>query len=123
MHQAEAEDALRRTVVTLHRTTGAPMAYGGLVTDGRLRLSQLQGTIAALGGLTIHAGRRLRGRTLAIGQPMAVRDYHHAKMISHETDEAVRDAGVRAAIAVPVVVRRAVASRGVCGAAGAGATG
>lgn len=109
MHQAEAEDALRRTVVTLHRTTGAPIAYGGLVTDGRLRLSQLQGTNSSLlEGLTIHAGRGLGGRTLVIGQPMAVRDYHHAKMISHEYDEAVRDAGVRAAIAVPVVVRRAV---------------
>lgn len=109
MHQGETEEALRRAVVALHRTTGAPIAYGGLVSEGRLRLSQLRGTNSSLlAGLTIQAGRGLGGRTLLLSQPMAVRDYHHAKMISHEYDEAVRDAGVRAAIAIPVVVRREV---------------
>jgi DNA-binding CsgD family transcriptional regulator len=93
----------------LHRATGVPIAYGGLVSDGKLRLSQLVGTRShLLSGLTVFAGRGLGGRTLVLGRPAAVRDYHHATMISHDYDEAVRDAGVRAAIAVPVVVRRSV---------------
>lgn len=109
MPLGETENALRRAVATLHRATGAPIAYGGLVDGNRLRLSYLHGTNSSLlAGLTIHAGRGLGGRTLLLGHPMAVRDYHGAKMISHEYDEAVRDAGVRAAIAVPVVVRRVV---------------
>jgi LuxR family transcriptional regulator, regulator of acetate metabolism len=101
--------AVGRTLAMLHRTTGVPITYGGLVDSGKLRVGHLAGTTSKLLlGLTVHAGRGLGGRTLVLGRPVAVRDYHDATMISHDYDEAVRDAGIRAAIAVPVVVRRVV---------------
>lgn len=101
--------AISRTVAVLQRTTGVPITYGGLVADGKLRVTQLLGTTSnRLLNLTVHAGRGLGGRTLVLSRPVAVQDYHHATMISHDYDEAVRDAGIRAAIAVPVVVRRVV---------------
>lgn len=101
--------AVGRAVMMLHRTAGVPIAYGGVVRGGSLLLSELVGTRSRLlSGLTVHAGRGLGGRTLVLGRPASVRDYQHATMISHDYDEAVRDAGVRAAIAVPIVVRRVV---------------
>ncbi len=83
--------------------------YGGVVESGRMRLTPPLGTRSnLLARLTVHPGRGLGGRTWLLGRPMAVRDYTHATTISHDYDEAVRDAGVRSAIAVPVVVRRTV---------------
>src|SRR5690606_42041170 len=94
--------------MALHRTTGVPIMYGGVVESGRMRLTPPLGTRSnLLARLTVHPGRGLGGRTWLLGRPMAVRDYTHATTISHDYDEAVRDAGVPSGIAVPVVVRRA----------------
>src|SRR5690606_42118633 len=95
--------------MALHRTTGVPIMYGGVVESGRMRLTPPLGTRSnLLARQTVHPGRGLGGRTWLLGRPMAVKDYTHATTISHEYDEAVREAGVRSAIAVLVVVRRAV---------------
>ncbi|MFG2333162.1 LuxR C-terminal-related transcriptional regulator [Streptomyces sp. NPDC048604] len=105
---------LRAALVRLRRTTGLPVAFGGLLhPDGRrLRIAELSGAAtAALDGLAISTGSGLGGRCLALSRPCAVTDYPSARHITHEYDGPVSAEGLRSVIAVPVVVRRKV--RGV----------
>ncbi|WP_190140429.1 GAF domain-containing protein, partial [Streptomyces longispororuber] len=105
---------VRAALVRLRRATGLPVAFGGLVdadADGapRLRIRELSGTgTHALSGLGIGAGHGLGGKALALTRPCAVTDYSSARHISHEYDGAVAAEGLRAVLAVPVVVRRRV---------------
>ncbi|MFF4059723.1 LuxR C-terminal-related transcriptional regulator [Streptomyces sp. NPDC001668] len=105
---------IRRALVRLRRTTGLPVAFGGLVESGRpqIRISELSGTdTRALLALAVTSGNGLGGRTVALARPCAVADYSVSRQISHEYDAAVAAEGLRAVLAVPVVVRRRV--RGV----------
>ncbi|MFC8665335.1 response regulator transcription factor [Streptomyces sp. NPDC057199] len=98
----------------LRRTTGLPVAFGGLVEPGRhqVRISELNGTAtAALSALAVSSGNGLGGKAVALARPCAVMDYPSSRQISHEYDAAVAAEGLRAILAVPVVVRRRV--RGV----------
>ncbi|MFI1480558.1 response regulator transcription factor [Streptomyces sp. NPDC020747] len=98
----------------LRRTTGLPVAFGGLVEPGRhqVRISELNGTAtAALSALAVSSGNGLGGKAVALARPCAVLDYSSSRRISHEYDAAVAAEGLRAILAVPVVVRRRV--RGV----------
>ncbi|MEU2559899.1 LuxR C-terminal-related transcriptional regulator [Streptomyces longispororuber] len=109
----EAGD-VRAALVRLRRATGLPVAFGGLVdTDAgvvpRLRIRELSGTgTHALSGLGIGTGHGLGGKALALARPCAVTDYSSSRHISHEYDGAVAAEGLRAVLAVPVVVRRRV---------------
>lgn len=105
---------IRRALVRLRRTTGLPVAFGGLVESGRrqMRISELNGTAtAALSALAVTSGNGLGGKAVALARPCAVTDYSSSRQISHEYDAAVAAEGLRAVVAVPVVVRRRV--RGV----------
>ncbi|ARX87347.1 response regulator [Streptomyces alboflavus] len=89
------------------------MAFGGLVTgaDGtaRVRIAELSGTAThSLNGLAIHVGTGLGGKAVALARPCAVSDYGASRQISHEYDTAVALEGLRAVLAVPLVVRRRV---------------
>nr|WP_167308529.1 MULTISPECIES: helix-turn-helix transcriptional regulator [Streptomyces] len=98
----------------LRRTTGLPVAFGGLVESGRrqVRISELSGTATtALSALAVTAGNGLGGRAVALSRPCAVTDYTVSRQISHEYDLPVAAEGLRSVLAVPVVVRRRV--RGV----------
>ncbi|MBN0044617.1 helix-turn-helix transcriptional regulator [Streptomyces actuosus] len=98
----------------LRRTTGLPVAFGGLVDPGRrqMRISELSGNVtAALRALAVASGSGLGGRAVALARPCAVTDYSSSRRISHEYDAAVAEEGLRSVLAVPVVVRRRV--RGV----------
>ncbi|WP_432247225.1 response regulator transcription factor [Streptomyces sanyensis] len=115
------EDAaeIRSALLGLRRSTGLPVAFGGLLPGsggagggGRLRIAELTGaSTGVLRGLEIRSGNGLGGRTMALARPCAVADYPVARTISHEYDAAVAAEGLRSVVAVPVVVRRAV--RGV----------
>lgn len=110
---AEAVE-LRGALMRLRRTTGLPVAFGGLVEPGRhqVRISELNGTAtAALSALAVSSGNGLGGKAVALARPCAVMDYPSSRQISHEYDAAVAAEGLRAILAVPVVVRRRV--RGV----------
>ncbi len=101
-------------LVRLRRSTGLPVAFGGLVEPGRrqVRISELNGTATqALARLAVTAGNGLGGKAVALARPCAVTDYSASRQISHEYDAAVAAEGLRAVVAVPVVVRRRV--RGV----------
>ncbi|MEU9169800.1 helix-turn-helix transcriptional regulator [Streptomyces sp. NPDC048420] len=105
---------IRRALVRLRRGTGLPVAFGGLVESGRrrIRISELSGTdTTALLALAVTAGNGLGGKAVALARPCAVADYSVSRQISHEYDTAVAAEGLRAVLAVPVVVRRRV--RGV----------
>ncbi|MFI9804512.1 LuxR C-terminal-related transcriptional regulator [Streptomyces sp. NPDC052301] len=98
----------------LRRTTGLPVAFGGLVESGRpqIRISELSGTAtAALRSLAVTSGNGLGGKSVALARPCAVTDYSSSRQISHEYDVPVAAEGIRSVLAVPVVVRRRV--RGV----------
>lgn len=105
---------IRGALARLRRTTGLPVAFGGLVEPGRqqVRISELSGTATpALSSLAVTAGNGLGGKALALARPCAVTDYSSSRQISHEYDGPVSAEGLRAVVAVPVVVRRRV--RGV----------
>ncbi|WP_367320031.1 response regulator transcription factor [Streptomyces sp. HUAS ZL42] len=105
---------IRGALVRLRRTTGLPVAFGGLVEPGRqrMRISELIGTATpALSALAVTSGNGLGGKAVALARPCAVTDYSSSLQISHEYDAAVAQEGLRSILAVPVVVRRRV--RGV----------
>ncbi|MFE0513610.1 response regulator transcription factor [Streptomyces sp. NPDC058964] len=105
---------IRSALARLRRTTGLPVAFGGLVESGRpqVRISELSGTSTmALRSLTVTSGNGLGGKAVALARPCAVTDYSSSRQISHEYDVPVAAEGIRSVFAVPVVVRRRV--RGV----------
>ncbi|MFI6644881.1 response regulator transcription factor [Streptomyces sp. NPDC050504] len=104
---------MRAALLGLRRATGLPVAFGGLLSDPhRLRIAELTGAAShALRGLAISAGTGLGGKSIALSRPCAVTDYPASRHISHEYDGPVAAEGLRAVLAVPVVVRRRV--RGV----------
>ncbi|GGZ98145.1 LuxR C-terminal-related transcriptional regulator [Streptomyces echinoruber] len=105
---------IRNALVRLQRTTGLPVAFGGLVDPGRhqVRISELSGTATpALRALTVASGNGLGGKAVALARPCAVTDYSSSRQISHEYDAPVAAEGLRSILAVPIVVRRRV--RGV----------
>ncbi|MEV7796330.1 helix-turn-helix transcriptional regulator [Streptomyces sp. NPDC087512] len=105
---------IRGALVRLRRTTGLPVAFGGLVEAGRqrVRISELSGTAtAALSALAVTSGNGLGGKAVLLTRPCAVTDYSVSRQISHEYDLPVAAEGLRSVLAVPVVVRRRV--RGV----------
>ncbi|MFI7412116.1 response regulator transcription factor [Streptomyces sp. NPDC049627] len=111
---AAASVDIRSALVRLRRSTGLPVAFGGLVEAGRprMRISELNGTAtASLSRLAVTAGNGLGGKAVALARPCAVTDYSASRQISHEYDAAVAAEGLRSVLAVPVVVRRRV--RGV----------
>ncbi|WP_189323429.1 helix-turn-helix transcriptional regulator [Streptomyces flaveus] len=105
---------MRGALIRLRRTTGLPVAFGGLVEPdrGQVRISELNGArTMALRSLAVTSGNGLGGKTVALARPCAVTDYSASRQISHEYDAAVAAEGLRSVLAVPVVVRRRV--RGV----------
>lgn len=110
---AEAAE-VRRALARLRRTTGLPVAFGGLVESGRrhMRISELNGnSTQALRSLAVTSGNGLGGKAVALARPCVVTDYSASRQISHEYDIPVAAEGLRSVLAVPVVVRRRV--RGV----------
>ncbi|POX43564.1 helix-turn-helix transcriptional regulator [Streptomyces sp. Ru71] len=105
---------IRGALARLRRTTGVPVAFGGLVDAGHrhIRISELSGNDTfALRSLAVTSGNGLGGKAVALARPCAVADYSSSRQISHEYDAPVAEEGLRSVLAVPVVVRRRV--RGV----------
>ncbi|MBB5890997.1 helix-turn-helix transcriptional regulator [Kutzneria kofuensis] len=102
-------DEVRRALATMRTTTGLPVAFGGVVQTGGVKLSELLGTSTnSLAGLMVVRGNGLGGKALALAKPLAVTDYSHAAGISHQYDQPVTAEGLRSIVAVPVVVNRVV---------------
>ncbi|MGH3240935.1 MAG: LuxR C-terminal-related transcriptional regulator [Spirillospora sp.] len=110
---------VRSAVLTLHRTTGLPVVFGGAVCTGtsgggqdRLRITELVGNATdSLSGLVVRHGNGLGGKAMATGRPVWVSNYPCSASISHDYDKPVGREGLLSILAVPIVVRRRV--RGV----------
>ncbi|KRV51512.1 response regulator [Wenjunlia vitaminophila] len=101
---------MRSALLTLRRVSGLPVAFGGFFTaQDHVRISELTGNVGnSLRGLAVAAGNGLGGKAAALARPVSVADYPSARTISHEYDGAVAAEGMRALVAVPVIVRRTV---------------
>lgn len=113
--RAKGDDAgaVRATVLSLHRTTGLPMVFGGALSGrDRLSITELVGnTTDSLNGLVVRRGNGLGGKAMAMARPVWVSNYPCAATISHDYDGPVGREGLLSIVAVPIVVRRKV--RGV----------
>ncbi|HEY8480267.1 MAG TPA: LuxR C-terminal-related transcriptional regulator [Spirillospora sp.] len=104
--------AVRSAVLTLQRTTGLPVVFGGAVSGpahDRLRITELVGNATdSLDGLVVRHGSGLGGKAMALARPLWVSNYPCSASISHDYDKPVGREGLLSIVAVPVVVRRRV---------------
>lgn len=92
----------------LKQVTGAEMAFGGLRAGpgAPLVLSTFVGSKSeALRGVQVESGLGLGGKAMSVGRPIHVRDYHLARGITHHYDGPVRQEGLHAMLAVPILTR------------------
>jgi LuxR family transcriptional regulator, regulator of acetate metabolism len=105
-------DAIRQALRMLHRRIGADMLFGGEVVDGRLFLTEFIGARTdGLRELRLTSGEGLGGRVVQQARVIGISDYLRTDSITHEHDNLIAGERLRAMLAVPYVVGRAV--RGV----------
>lgn len=98
-------DAVRATLREIAALGEMPILFGGQVHDDTLLLTEFVGTRTGnLRGLAVRASSGLGGATMVAGRPMAVADYRNAPSITHDYDRPVLSEGIRAVLAVPVLV-------------------
>ncbi|WP_344137898.1 helix-turn-helix transcriptional regulator [Saccharopolyspora halophila] len=119
------EDAVGAELRAVRGKLDVGLTFGGRVTDGTLRISELQGArTGGLRGLDVPAGSGLGGKVLDELWPRLISDYATARTITHQFDREVLTEGIRSVVAVPVVmsgVPRAVLYSAVRGDAPLGA--
>lgn len=98
-------DALRAALRSVNTEAGRHVLFGGCVADGTLTLTEFVATRTdQLRNLRVSAGSGAGGRALAVHRPVGTEDYERATTISHEYDGPVLAEGIRAVLAVPVMV-------------------
>ncbi|MFE3192573.1 LuxR C-terminal-related transcriptional regulator [Nocardia sp. NPDC059240] len=98
-------DALRAELRSLAALSKLPVVFGGEVHAGTLVLSEFVGTRTnGMRGLSVAPSSGLGGSAVATGKPRSVADYRSASTITHHYDGPVLGEGLRAVVAVPVVL-------------------
>ncbi|MEV6770129.1 LuxR C-terminal-related transcriptional regulator [Nocardia sp. NPDC051030] len=98
-------DALRAELRTIATASQLPVVFGGTVHEGTLILSEFVGTRTnGMRGLVVAQSSGLGGAAVATRTPRSVADYRSASTITHHYDMPVLGEGLRAVVAVPVVV-------------------
>ena len=98
-------DAVRATLREIAALGEMPILFGGQVLDDTLLLTEFVGTRTGnLRGLAVRPSSGLGGATMVAGRPMSVADYRNAVSITHDYDRPVLSEGIRAVLAVPVLV-------------------
>ena len=111
--------AVRGALRAVRRRTGAPLAFGGQLLEGDVRLTEFDGLrTQGLRGLVLRPGAGLGGRVIASRQPSGVLDYARAETITHDYDEPVLAEGICSTVAAPVTVAGRI--RGILYAGGRG---
>jgi DNA-binding CsgD family transcriptional regulator len=110
---ADDRPEIYRALARMRDATGLPITFGGEVGAARqVKLSQIAGpNTGALRGVRLEPGRGLGGKAVVQRRPVVVDDYVRSPGISHHYDHIIQAEGLRAMVAVPVVVARTV--RGV----------
>ncbi|RRO14441.1 DNA-binding response regulator [Saccharopolyspora rhizosphaerae] len=99
-------DALRAELRSVSTDLDFPVAFGGEVDSGSVRLTECFGTqTTRIHNLEVHEGKGLGGQVLAVGRPVGVADYGAARHITHDYDGPVKAERLSAVLAVPVRVR------------------
>ena len=92
----------------LKQVTGAEITFGGTRAgaDSPAVLTTFVGSKSeALRGVQVELGRGLGGKAMSVGRPIHVRDYGTARGITHEYDVPVKQEGLHALLAVPILSR------------------
>jgi DNA-binding CsgD family transcriptional regulator len=92
----------------LKQVTGAEITFGGTRAGANSPavLHTFVGSKSeALRGVQVELGRGLGGKAMSVGRPIHVRDYGTARGITHEYDVPVKQEGLHALLAVPILSR------------------
>ncbi|WP_313356297.1 LuxR C-terminal-related transcriptional regulator [Microbacterium sp.] len=104
-HRAAAEDPVAAGVRELARRTRFPVAFGGLIEDGVVRVTSIVGNRThSLAGLTVRPERGLGGRAMIELRPRMTSNYRASQQITHDYDVFVLGEGLRTLLALPIVV-------------------
>ncbi|MCX4903176.1 LuxR C-terminal-related transcriptional regulator [Streptomyces sp. NBC_00878] len=113
--RTEEKAATRATVLAVRKASSLPVAFMAWAIDSQqhLRVTEWSGArrVPENRTPTIAKGAGLGGKVLMNARPAAVSDYLSSRSISHEYDFYVKAEGLRALVAVPVIVGSTV--RGV----------
>ncbi len=89
----------------LARRTRFPVAFGGLIEDGVVRVTSIVGNRThSLAGLTVRPERGLGGRAMIELRPRMTSNYRASQQITHDYDVFVLGEGLRTLLALPIVV-------------------
>lgn len=104
-HHGAADDPVAVGVRELARRTRFPVAFGGLIVDGVVRVTSIVGNRThSLDGLTVRPERGLGGRAMIELRPRMTSDYRTSQQITHDYDVFVLGEGLRTLLALPIVV-------------------
>ncbi|WP_259363349.1 LuxR C-terminal-related transcriptional regulator [Microbacterium esteraromaticum] len=100
-----AEDLVADGVRELAHRTRFPVAFGGLIEDGVVRVTSIVGNRThSLDGLNVRPERGLGGRAMIELRPRMTSDYRTSQHITHDYDVFVLGEGLRTLLALPIVV-------------------
>ncbi|MCO4275975.1 LuxR C-terminal-related transcriptional regulator [Pseudarthrobacter sp. HLT3-5] len=105
VYRPSDRDLLKRAIRETAARTGNGVFFAGLVNRTDLTITEFFGTMThGLKNLSVQPGEGIGGRALAQARPIGVADYLDSDRITHHHDEAVRIEGLRAMVAVPILV-------------------
>ncbi|WP_427870996.1 LuxR C-terminal-related transcriptional regulator [Leucobacter luti] len=104
--ESPTQRLLQAAVVEFARATRFPLAFGGFEADGVSTVTALEGNrTLSLAGLRVVTDRGLGGRAVSERRPRITSDYTRCRHITHDYDSEIREEGIAALFAVPVVVQ------------------
>ena len=110
-------ELVANAVRELARRTRFPVAFGGLIEEGVVRVTSIVGArTRSLDGLRVRPERGLGGRAMMELRPRMTSDYGSSQQITHDYDVFVLGEGLRTLLALPIIVQGR--SRGVLYAGG-----
>lgn len=93
-----------RAVDDLSRSTRFPVVFGGLETEGSVRVTAIAGARShAIDDLVVKVGRGLGGAAMIEKRPRLALEYRTARTITHDYDRAILGEGIATLFAVPIV--------------------
>lgn len=93
-----------RAVDDLARSTRFPVVFGGLETEGSVRVTAIAGARShAIDDLVVKVGRGLGGAAMIEKRPRLALEYRTARTITHDYDRAILGEGIATLFAVPIV--------------------
>nr|WP_298041117.1 LuxR C-terminal-related transcriptional regulator [uncultured Microbacterium sp.] len=98
-------DLVAQAVRELSQRTRFPVAFGGLIEDGIVSVTNIIGTrTRSLEGLKVRPERGLGGRAMTELRPRMTSDYGSSRQITHDYDGFVLGEGLRTLLALPIIV-------------------